>query len=261
MSYFFNQLQQIKHEGKFLENKTYTLHNHLILRFGCFLSDLSFISEKIEELRSIFTFKCSICNITERIKTENPDDGIPQGTINISAVAGSVATGIKYCQLSELLAALDIPCMTNKTYSKSHEILCEAVDKENECLMRNAANEEARLAKECGKVTESAVPIISVIVDGAWSAQEKSRRMMLRKAKKTKLISNVKNLSIPSYLEDYPKMRFATADDDYGMVDENIEPDLPKDEYDSRVSQFLKKLENIDRKKIEEGTYVNTIKK
>ncbi|KAK4879642.1 hypothetical protein RN001_007788 [Aquatica leii] len=33
------------------------------------------------------------------------------------------------------------------------------------------------------------------------SAQKKSRRMMLRKARKTKLISNVKNLSIPSYLE------------------------------------------------------------
>ncbi|KAK4884125.1 hypothetical protein RN001_000396 [Aquatica leii] len=92
MSYFFNQLQQIKHEG-----------------FGCSFSDLRFISEKIEGLRSIFTFKCSICNITERIRTENLDDGTPQDTINISAVAGSVATGIGYSQLSELLAALDIP--------------------------------------------------------------------------------------------------------------------------------------------------------
>ncbi|KAK4887037.1 hypothetical protein RN001_003308 [Aquatica leii] len=37
-------------------------------------------------------------------------------------------------------------------------------------------------------------------------------------------------------MKHYPKMRFATADADYGMVDENIEPDLPKDEYDSKVS-------------------------
>ncbi|KAK4879641.1 hypothetical protein RN001_007787 [Aquatica leii] len=55
-------------------------------------------------------------------------------------------------------------------------------------------------------------------------------------------------------MKHYPKMRFATADADYGIVDENNEPDLPKDEYDSKLSQFLKKLENIDRKKIEEGT-------
>ncbi|KAK5645076.1 hypothetical protein RI129_006376 [Pyrocoelia pectoralis] len=103
-----------------------------------------------------------MCNIVQTIRTGKT-------TVNLAAVTGAVATGIGYSQLTELLAAINIPNMSNKTYIKYHAKLSSVIDAELEKEAAIAGKEEAQLAIECGDVSATGIPIISVIVDGAWS--------------------------------------------------------------------------------------------
>lgn len=103
--YFLKQLKNISHTG-----------------FGCSFWNVSLVSEKIQGLESIFTFKCDVCGISETIRSDNIQKENTSGT-NLAAVFGSVAIGIGYTQLRELLAALDIPGMSNNTYNKCHSIV------------------------------------------------------------------------------------------------------------------------------------------
>ncbi|KAK5648029.1 hypothetical protein RI129_002921 [Pyrocoelia pectoralis] len=59
--------------------------------------------------------------------------------------------------------------MSNKTYQKYHEKLSSKVSEDIEKLMIDAEKEESQLAMECGDVNSEGTPLISVIVDGAWS--------------------------------------------------------------------------------------------
>ncbi|KAF2904432.1 hypothetical protein ILUMI_01741 [Ignelater luminosus] len=68
----------------------------------------------------------------------------------MAAVIGCVSVGIGHIQLNEFCASLDMP-------------------EENKKLMKEAAAEEARLALERGDIDKNGTPVISVIVDGAWS--------------------------------------------------------------------------------------------
>ncbi|XP_031336456.1 uncharacterized protein LOC116165868 [Photinus pyralis] len=59
--------------------------------------------------------------------------------------------------------------MSNATYLRYHSNLSKNIHDENIKLMNTAAQEERRLPVESGHVSEQGVPIIPVIVDGAWS--------------------------------------------------------------------------------------------
>ncbi|XP_031327666.1 uncharacterized protein LOC116182986 isoform X1 [Photinus pyralis] len=149
ISYLFSQLKSLKHEG-----------------FNCSFFDLNLVSEKIEGLHSVFSFKCEVCNIIQNIRTEDPDNNV---NVNLMAAIGCISAGIGYSQLSEILASLDVPNMSHTTYSKHHNQLFSVIQTKNEELMVNAGKEEALLAKTSGEVNSKGIPIISVIVDGAWS--------------------------------------------------------------------------------------------
>lgn len=127
---------------------------------------MSLISEKIEGLQSVFSFRCSVCNIIEVVRSEDPNDDINSNTV---AVLGAISMGIGYSQLSELLATMDIPNMSNKTYTKYHCKISSTISEQNEQIMKSAGEEEAKLAIQSGDVDQDGIPIISVIVDGAWS--------------------------------------------------------------------------------------------
>ncbi|KAK4882653.1 hypothetical protein RN001_005972 [Aquatica leii] len=135
-------------------------------RYDCSFFDLNLISEKIEGLQSIFSFQCAVCNIIQTVKTDDPSE---KHSSNLLAVLGALSTGIGYSQFSEVLAAMNIPSLSHKTYTKYHNQLSGTINNKNKELLINAGKEEALLAIQSGNVTSDGVPVISVIVDGAWS--------------------------------------------------------------------------------------------
>ncbi|XP_031350061.1 uncharacterized protein LOC116175858 [Photinus pyralis] len=125
------------------------------------------LSEKIEGFQSKISFKCNVCNIVQIVNTENPNK--KDFPTNCAVVAGAISIGVGYSQINEFVSCLNIPNMSNATYLRYHSNLSKNIHDENIKLMNTAAQEERRLAVESGHVSEQGVPIIPVIVDGAWS--------------------------------------------------------------------------------------------
>lgn len=76
--------------------------------------------------------------------------------------------GQGYSQLEDLCCSLDMPCMSNDTYSRHKTIVDEAIHKSSWESMEMAAREESEIAKAEGRVDSKGIPEITVIVDGAW---------------------------------------------------------------------------------------------
>lgn len=95
--YFNNQIQKV-HDGG----------------FDCSFINMDYQSEKIIALHSILTYQCKMCKIKTKIYTENPKtETFP---INKAAVHGCQAVGIGQTQLSELMAFLEIPTLSESSY-------------------------------------------------------------------------------------------------------------------------------------------------
>ncbi|KAF0692840.1 Uncharacterized protein FWK35_00037178, partial [Aphis craccivora] len=62
-----------------------------------------------------------------------------------------------------------MPCMSNPTYRKLHEEVGEKMPGIGWNATEEAAKEEAKIALENGDVSKDGIPMISVVVDGAWS--------------------------------------------------------------------------------------------
>ncbi|KAK5644635.1 hypothetical protein RI129_001761 [Pyrocoelia pectoralis] len=103
----------------------------------------------------------------ETVRSDDSRKGNASGT-NISAVLGAMAVGIGYTQLTELLAAVNVPGMSNKTYNHCSSLLTASIDAESLEQLKKAGEEEKRIAITNGTITKDNMPIISVIVDGAW---------------------------------------------------------------------------------------------
>ncbi|CAI6375604.1 unnamed protein product [Macrosiphum euphorbiae] len=100
---------------------------------------MQFVAEKQNGFRSLFKYLCDMCNCQLIVYSEEKvsPSCIP---INEAIVSGRVAAGIGYTQLSELSASIDIPCMSNTTYSL---VLSKMGD-----TIHNAALQEMKLAGE-----------------------------------------------------------------------------------------------------------------
>ncbi|KAF2893289.1 hypothetical protein ILUMI_12885 [Ignelater luminosus] len=70
IGFFLSALKSLKHEG-----------------FGCSFYDMVLINEKIEELESIFYFKCVMCNRIESVRSAAPNKFFSP---NMAAVIGCV---------------------------------------------------------------------------------------------------------------------------------------------------------------------------
>ncbi|KAK4880023.1 hypothetical protein RN001_008169 [Aquatica leii] len=122
ISYFFSQLKSLQHKG-----------------YDCSFFDLNLISEKLEGLQSIFSFQCAVCNIIQTVKTDDPSE---KHSSNLLVVLGALSTGIGYFPFSEVLAAMNIPSLSHKTYTKYQNQLSGAMNNKNKKLLINAAKKK-----------------------------------------------------------------------------------------------------------------------
>lgn len=135
--------------------------------FGCSFSNLRLIKEIQRGFFSEFHFICEICHVQEIIRTEPFSNEIVP--INLAVVASTLHSGQGYSSIEQFSAGLNMPSMSNPTYQKLHE----EVEEKMKCIAwdatEEAAKEEAKLAYENGNVSKDGIPMISVVVDGAWS--------------------------------------------------------------------------------------------
>ncbi|EZA47389.1 hypothetical protein X777_16362, partial [Ooceraea biroi] len=87
--------------------------------------------------------------------------------VNTAAVAGTVTVGISYAQLEELCAAINIPCMSEKTYIHNRENLLDDFQKTAMNSMKMADELEKQLAMERNEVING-ISYITVVADGSW---------------------------------------------------------------------------------------------
>ncbi|KAK4882827.1 hypothetical protein RN001_006146 [Aquatica leii] len=153
LKYFLDALKSLQHVG-----------------FGCSFFDIDVISEKIEGLESTLTFKCNVCNKIDTVKTGDIESSF--GSANRAGVISAISVGIGYTQFSEMLATIDIPQMSNKTYLKYHNSISSSVNNVNQRLMTEAAIEETKLSEE---TNIDHIPTIAVIADGAWGKRSYRR--------------------------------------------------------------------------------------
>ncbi|XP_077263125.1 uncharacterized protein LOC143897990 [Temnothorax americanus] len=131
----------------------------------CRFTDLVITKIKRVGLKIKFIVECRMCHYRSSFWSEPTDDR--KLDVNRGIVAGTILTGIGHKQLEELLAAVDVTCMSNKTYISFHNEMSEAFAAAAEEEMRMAGEEERRLAIKRGDVIDG-VPHIPVITDGSW---------------------------------------------------------------------------------------------
>lgn len=133
----------------------------------CSFLDSEFVGEEKFGSQSILKFKCTKCNVITRLDLDKRD-GDKLG-VNKAMVFGALASGGGFSNVQEMAAAVDMPCMTQRTYIK-HE---NAVGREFEelCLreMIEAGKEERRHAEKQKQFTPDGRVWIRVIADGMWS--------------------------------------------------------------------------------------------
>ncbi|KAK4885553.1 hypothetical protein RN001_001824 [Aquatica leii] len=127
--YFLEALKFLRHVG-----------------FGCSFFDTKVIAEKVEGLKSILTFECSVCNKIDTVRTSHTESSF--GSTNRVGVIDALSTGIGYTQFAEILALTDIPQLCEKTYSIYHNSISNTVSNLNQRLMSKAAEEEANSSEE-----------------------------------------------------------------------------------------------------------------
>jgi len=152
--------------------------------FGCSFKDMTLVKETRYGYRSTLEFRCNMCNITKRIDTSRKEND--KNDINEDAVMGTLCAGIGYSQLEEVTNGMNIPCMSSKTFIRVHNRVCENFEEVSLDMMKEAAEEEARMARENGEVDNDGVPLVTVICDGSWG--KRSYKTMYNSASGTATI-------------------------------------------------------------------------
>lgn len=149
----------------FFFQKLKTISNHGPL--GCTVENLDIIKEQRKGLISIFTVACNMCNAKFSLPTDTTSKQVMD--VNTAAVSGAMCIGIGFRQLEELTSGLNIPSMSQNTYAKCHDKVCEGWEETALKEMAEAAKEEADLAIARGDVGMDGIPIIPVVADGQWA--------------------------------------------------------------------------------------------
>ncbi|KAL4718477.1 hypothetical protein ACJJTC_002120 [Scirpophaga incertulas] len=151
VSYFLSELKRISNHGP----------------LGCSFTELDLVAETQNGLQSKFTFKCRLCNSKFCINSDNCSDNYLN--INTCAVAGTIAIGAGHSQLSELMAAINLPLLSEKSYSYNHELVSRKWENVLSNSMKKAAEIEREFAISNGRMNKDGIPIIDVVADGCWS--------------------------------------------------------------------------------------------
>ncbi|KAK3926636.1 Putative pre-16S rRNA nuclease [Frankliniella fusca] len=151
----------------------------------CSFLDSKYVGEDRKGFRSVLRYKCTKCHLVTRIDTDMCEDN--EVDVNTAMTLGALAGGGGFANLQarvcvvaakclqEMAAAVDMHCMTQKTYISYEQklgLMFELVTLEE---MKAAGKEERRLAvwtATCplaGDICPDEVPWIRVIADGMWS--------------------------------------------------------------------------------------------
>lgn len=140
-------------------------HNHGPLE--CSAGSVILSGEKQNGVNSTFTFHCKMCNSNITIDGDNCDDDYLN--LNLCAVAGTVATGCGNAQLNELLAAMNLPSLSEKLYQKNHLLISKHWERVALDNMTEAGKQDKEIAVAEGKITKDGYGVVDVIADGCWS--------------------------------------------------------------------------------------------
>ncbi|KAL4719043.1 hypothetical protein ACJJTC_013676 [Scirpophaga incertulas] len=158
VSYFLSELKRISNHGP----------------LGCSFTELDLVAETQNGLQSKFTFKCRLCNSKFCINSDNCSDNYLN--INTCAVAGTIAIGAGHSQLSELMAAINLPLLSEKSYSYNHELVSRKWENVLSNSMKKAAEIEREFAISNGRMNKDGIPIIDVVADGCWSKRSYKKK-------------------------------------------------------------------------------------
>lgn len=115
--------------------------------FGCSLKDMFVIEENRKILISSFKFKCRMCNGLFDVETGNDGEN---NYVNTDFVLGITNMGSGFSHMQQLCSAMDVPCMSKRHYSSTHETVSNIWEKASIEAMKAAAEEEKALAIEAG---------------------------------------------------------------------------------------------------------------
>lgn len=166
--------------------------------FDCSFLNLRLVKEIQHGFLSEFRFICEICRKEEVIRTEPFTDKIIP--INLAIVTSTVYNGQGYSNIEQFSACLNMPCMSNPTYQKLHEEVGQKINYIARDATHEAAKEEAKIAYENGDISKDGIPMISVVVDGAWSKRSYRSNYNALSGVVSKLFirANVISYTIPS---------------------------------------------------------------
>lgn len=134
---------------------------------GCSFNDMVLVGESQKGLNCGLKFQCSMCHVKQTVWTDR-DDPETLG-VTTAAVIGITEIGCGFTNLEEFTAALNMPPMSSRAFSREQERLWEAWEAAAAREMEEAVAEEKRLAVEAGHVDGEGCPLITVVADGSWA--------------------------------------------------------------------------------------------
>ncbi|KAK9728156.1 hypothetical protein QE152_g18110 [Popillia japonica] len=135
--------------------------------FNCSFLHMELMKQERRGLASTYIFRCRLCNIIQKVHTDNAD--CSDVDVNTGIVFGATSIGIGYSQCNELLTTINVPFMAANTFASKERNLATVIHKTTIEVMEEAGVEEAQLAREAGDIDSEGIPCITVVADGAWS--------------------------------------------------------------------------------------------
>ena len=139
---------------------------------SCLMGNISLIGETYRNgMASVLSAKCSSCRMEIAFSTSQKVEGVGSGKrweCNVAAVWGQMSTGGGHAHLKETMSTLGVPTLTKKAFLATESAIDKCWWQSLAESMREAAEEEKRIAIERGSYHEG-VPAITVILDAGWS--------------------------------------------------------------------------------------------
>jgi hypothetical protein len=142
--------------------------------YFCGIGNMTLQCEVQVGMKSCFIFVCDMCQLKQRVWTEDPDMDDSMD-VNTATAAGIITSGMGYTQFTEFAGSLNMPVMNCATYYKYLEYVTEGITETALKEMEAAAAEEYRLAVDAGDVCKDGIPFITVISDGSWLTRSYGR--------------------------------------------------------------------------------------
>ncbi|XP_046746391.1 uncharacterized protein LOC124411343 [Diprion similis] len=127
------------------------------------------VAEKHVGLHSVLSIVCRECDVTNAVHTgkiNKSGNGEQYAESNVTAVLGSIHSGVGHTALQKILACMDIPCLSNEAY-KRYEIFSAWLLRK---LQRIAASELLQKKDTLGNIVN-----IIISYDMGWSKRGNGR--------------------------------------------------------------------------------------